>query len=103
MRKRASTGACLRSPDVFSFVGNRAGRSAILVLQRTTVRTRRASVMKEKAAVGREERVQVMLTRDELEAVDNFRFSHRMPSRAAAVRELLRLALTAVKEPRKSR
>ena len=59
--------------------------------------------MKEKAAVGREERVQVMLTRDELEAVDNFRFSHRMPSRAAAVRELLRLALTAVKEPRNRR
>ena len=56
--------------------------------------------MKEKAAVGRAERVQVMLTRDELEAVDNFRFSHRMPSRAAAVRELLRLALRALKEPR---
>ena len=69
----------------------------------TRVRTRRASVMKEKAAVGRAERVQFMLTRDELGAVDNFRFSHRMPSRAAAVRELLRLALRALKEPRKRR
>jgi hypothetical protein len=38
----------------------------------------------------REERLQIMLSPDELEAVDNFRFQHRMPSRAAAVRELLR-------------
>ena len=38
----------------------------------------------------REERLQIMLSPKELEAVDNFRFLHRMPSRAAAVRELLR-------------
>ena len=35
-----------------------------------------------------------MLTPAELKAVDDFRFTHRMPSRAAAVRELFRLGLT---------
>jgi hypothetical protein len=44
----------------------------------------------------REERLQVMLSPDELKAVDNFRFRHRMPSRAAAVRELLRHGIAAV-------
>ena len=38
----------------------------------------------------REVRLQIMLSPQELKAVDNFRFEHRMPSRAAAVRELLR-------------
>jgi hypothetical protein len=42
----------------------------------------------------RGERLQVMLSPDELAAVDDFRFRHRMPTRAAAVRELLRLGLT---------
>ena len=41
----------------------------------------------------REERLQIMLSPQELKAVDNFRFQHRMPSRAAAVRELLRHGL----------
>ncbi len=44
----------------------------------------------------REERLQIMLSPEELKAVDNFRFNHRMPSRAAAVRELLRHGLAAV-------
>ena len=44
----------------------------------------------------RGERLQIMLAPEELEAVDNFRFKQRMPSRAAAVRELLRLGLAAV-------
>jgi hypothetical protein len=44
----------------------------------------------------REERLQIMLSPQELEAVDNFRFEHRMPSRAAAVRELLRHGIAAV-------
>lgn len=43
----------------------------------------------------REERLQVMLRPDELRALDNWRFEHRMPSRAAAVRELLKRGLTA--------
>jgi hypothetical protein len=43
----------------------------------------------------REQRLQIMLDSDELRAVDTFRFEHRMPSRAAAVRELFRLGLAA--------
>ena len=42
----------------------------------------------------REERLQIMLDSEELRAVDTFRFEHRMPSRAAAVRELFRLGLS---------
>lgn len=41
----------------------------------------------------RGERLQIMLSADELEAVENWRFDKRMPSRAAAVRELLRRGL----------
>ncbi len=41
------------------------------------------------------ERLQVMLSDDELRALDDWRFSSRMPSRAAAVRELLRRGLAA--------
>jgi hypothetical protein len=41
----------------------------------------------------RGERLQIMLSPEELKAVDDFRFKHRMPSRAAAVRELFRLGL----------
>jgi len=43
----------------------------------------------------RPERLQIMLSVDELNAVENFRFEKRMPSRAAAVRELLRRGLAA--------
>ena len=42
----------------------------------------------------RGERLQIMLSPDELTVLDDFRFKHRMPTRAAAVRELLRLGLT---------
>ena len=38
----------------------------------------------------RGERLQIMLDPEELDAVDDFRFKKRMPSRAAAVRELLK-------------
>ncbi|HPV23631.1 MAG TPA: hypothetical protein PLJ65_05600 [Casimicrobium sp.] len=41
----------------------------------------------------RGERLQIMLTPEELRALDDWRFNHRMPSRAAAVRELLRRGL----------
>jgi hypothetical protein len=47
------------------------------------------------ATEGRIERLQIMLTDDELAAVDDWRFSRRMPSRAAAVRELLKRGLAA--------
>jgi hypothetical protein len=45
----------------------------------------------------RTERLQVLLSTDELASIDEFRFEHRMPNRAAAVRELLRLGLAAGK------
>jgi hypothetical protein len=44
----------------------------------------------------REERLQIMLSPEELKALDTFRFVHRMPSRAAAVRELLRHGLGSI-------
>ncbi len=43
----------------------------------------------------RPERLQIMLSADELLALENWRFERRMPSRAAAVRELLRRGLAA--------
>jgi hypothetical protein len=43
----------------------------------------------------RGERLQIMLTADELVLVDDFRFQKRMPSRAAAVREILKRGLAA--------
>jgi len=43
----------------------------------------------------RGERLQIMLSQDELRALENWRFDKRMPSRAAAVRELLRRGLMA--------
>ena len=43
----------------------------------------------------RAERLQIMLTQDELDVLDDWRFQKRMPSRAAAVRELLKRGLEA--------
>lgn len=43
----------------------------------------------------RGERLQIMLTAGELVALDDWRFARRMPSRAAAVRELLKRGLAA--------
>lgn len=55
--------------------------------------------MSEKTAKGadlaRGERLQIMLRGDELGVIDDFRFANRMPSRAAAVRELLRRGIAA--------
>jgi hypothetical protein len=48
------------------------------------------------AGLAREQRLQIMLSPEELRAVDTFRFEHRMPSRAAAVRELFRVGLAHV-------
>ena len=50
----------------------------------------------------RAERLQLMLTLDEIDAVERWRFEHRMPSRSAAVRSLMNLGLnseTAQAEP----
>jgi hypothetical protein len=53
--------------------------------------------MKEKTIKGndlqRGERLQIMLDDSELKALDDFRYTNRMPSRAAAIRELLRRGL----------
>lgn len=43
----------------------------------------------------REQRLQIMITEDELQAIDDWRFARRMPTRAAAVRELLKRGLAA--------
>jgi hypothetical protein len=45
--------------------------------------------------LARGERLQIMLTTEELEALDSWRFAKRMPSRAAAIRELLKRGLAA--------
>ncbi len=43
----------------------------------------------------RGERLQIMLTADELVILDDFRYKQRMPSRASAIRELLKRGLAA--------
>ncbi len=43
----------------------------------------------------RTEKLQLMLDVEELQAIDDWRFANRMPSRAAAIRELLRRGLIA--------
>ena len=45
--------------------------------------------------VNRPERLQVMLNPAEVKMIDNWRFLKRMPSRASAVRELLKRGLVA--------
>jgi hypothetical protein len=46
-------------------------------------------------ASGRTERLHLLLSSEELAAVEEFRFRTQMPSRAAAVRELLKRGLAA--------
>ena len=59
--------------------------------------------MSEKTAKGHElqrgERLQLMLDETELRVLDDFRYSNRMPSRAAAIRELLRRGLAGLGYP----
>ena len=45
------------------------------------------------AHLTRETRLEIMLTADELKALDDWRFKCRLPSRASAVRELLKKGL----------
>ena len=45
--------------------------------------------------ITRGERMQIMLTAAEVAALDDWRFAKRMPSRAAAIRELLKRGLAA--------
>jgi hypothetical protein len=43
--------------------------------------------------LSRPERLQIMLSAEEVRALDDWRFVRRMPSRAAAIRELLKRGL----------
>jgi hypothetical protein len=43
--------------------------------------------------LSRGERLQIMLSPEEIRALDDWRFAYRMPSRAAAIREILRRGL----------
>ena len=45
--------------------------------------------------LNRAERLQIMLTSEELQLVDDWRFERRMPSRSSAIRELLKRGLVA--------
>ena len=45
--------------------------------------------------LNRGERLQIMLTHAELRIIDTWRFAKRMPSRAAAIRELLKRGMAA--------
>jgi metal-responsive CopG/Arc/MetJ family transcriptional regulator len=47
------------------------------------------------SGIARGERLQVMLTEPELRALDNWRYKTHMPSRASAIRELLRRGVSA--------
>lgn len=55
----------------------------------------KTTAKEKKAAEKRLTRLQVMLSTEELAALDNFRFEKRMPSRASAIREILRRGLNA--------
>ena len=47
------------------------------------------------ADLKRPDRLQLMLSPEEISALDDWRFAQRMPSRASAIRELLRRGLAA--------
>ena len=66
----------------------------LILHQRVRLRrmgTMRGKPMSDEATRG--ERLQIMLSPEELDVLDDFRFRLRMPSRAAAVRELLKRGL----------
>lgn len=46
----------------------------------------------------RTEKIQIMLDDDELATIDDWRFENRVPSRAAAIRELIRRGLVTGEE-----
>ena len=48
--------------------------------------------------LSRETRLQIMLSDEELAAIDDWRFQQRMPSRAAAIRQLLNAGLRVKQE-----
>ncbi|WP_417515461.1 hypothetical protein [Minwuia sp.] len=50
--------------------------------------------MTDEKAPKRTEKLQLMLDDIEIEAIDDWRFKNRLPSRAAAIRELIRMGLS---------
>jgi hypothetical protein len=50
---------------------------------------------------GRTQRLTIMVDAEELAVIDDFRFKARIPSRAAAVRELLRRGLASAARPKR--
>jgi hypothetical protein len=50
----------------------------------------------DKKLFGRERvvRLQLPISSAELKAIDDYRFQHRLPTRAAAIRELIKLGMT---------
>jgi len=65
---------------------------SLLLIMRSGTLEQMESIMGD---LSRGERLQIMLTDEELQALDDWRFKTRMPSRAAAVRELLKRGLAA--------
>jgi hypothetical protein len=61
----------------------------------TLMHPAREASMAKAAKRERDERLQIMLDPSEMALIDDFRFQRRMPSRAAAVRELLKRGLAA--------
>jgi metal-responsive CopG/Arc/MetJ family transcriptional regulator len=59
--------------------------------------------MSEQSKKGRQIRLQVSLPDGVLEAIDDYRFATRTPSRAEAVRQLLKVGLAAQPPRRRSR
>ena len=53
--------------------------------------------------IGRTYRLQIMMTEEEVKALDDYQFDTRLASRAEAVRELLRLGLAAHRARQKPR
>ncbi|MDX0510651.1 hypothetical protein GOL87_26750 [Sinorhizobium medicae] len=53
-----------------------------------------------KLGVSDTERLQLKITRDEIKAIDDWRFSNRVPSGSEAVRKLCQLALERASEER---
>jgi hypothetical protein len=52
---------------------------------------------REDSGLARAMRLQIMLSGDELAALEDFRFQQRMPSRAAAIRHLLGAGISQVR------
>jgi hypothetical protein len=83
----------LGQPDQRGGLGSVGSRDVIEIGRHLTEAKARAGHHPHMTNRSRNEPLQIMLSSAELTALDNFRFKARMPSRAAAVRELLKRGL----------